>query len=97
MNIKSDKNKLNMKMQNVVEGIGMSWEGYESNPLWPVLVETVHVMIMYPHHKAYTRDVILHDQPDATPQDLAIKLGIPLGEALVILYELQKQKSEAKS
>jgi len=86
-----------MKMQNVVEGIGMSWEGYESNPLWPVLVETVHVMIMYPHHKAYTRDVILHDQPDATPQDLAIKLGIPLGEALVILYELQKQKSEAKS
>jgi len=89
------ENQLNMKMQNVVEGIGMSWEGYESNSLWPVLVETVRAMIMYPHHKAYTRDVILHDQPDATPQDLAIKLGIPLGEALVILYELQKQRSES--
>jgi len=84
-----------MKMQTVVEGIGMSWEGYESNPLWLVLVETVHAMIMYPHHKAYTRDVILHEQPDMTPQDLATKLGIPLGEALVILYELHKQRSES--
>lgn len=72
----------------------MSLEEYVSNPIWPVLVETVHAMIMYPHHKAYTRDVVLHEQPDVTYQDLAIKLGIPLGEALVILYELQKQKSE---
>jgi len=73
----------------------MSWEEYVRNPLWSVLVETVHAMIMYPHHKAYTRDVVLHEQPDVSPQDLAIKLGIPLGEALVILYELQKQKSES--
>lgn len=82
-------------MQNVVEGIGMSWKEHESNPLWPVLVETVHAMIMYPHHKAYTRDVILHEQPDVRPQDLATKLGVPLGEALVILYELQKQRPES--
>jgi len=38
--------------------------------------------------------VILHEQPETTPRDLAIKLGIPLGEALVILYELQKEKTE---
>jgi len=49
-------------------------------------------MIMYPHHKAYTRDVVLHEQPDTTPLDLTAKLNIPLGEAIVILYELQKQK-----
>ncbi len=73
----------------------MSFEEYVSNPLWPVLVETVHTMILYPHHKAYTRDVVLHEQPDMTPSDLAAKLGVPLGEALVILYELQKQKSES--
>jgi len=72
----------------------MSLEEYVSNPLWPLLVETVQAMIMYPHHKAYTKDVILQEQPDATAQDLAIKLSIPLGEALVILYELRKQKSE---
>jgi len=73
----------------------MSFEEYVSNPLWPVLVETVHAMILYPHHKAYTRDVVLHEQPDMTPSDLVAKLGVPLGEALVILYELQKQKSES--
>jgi len=74
----------------------MSLEGHVSNPLWPVLVETVHAMIMYSHHKAYTRDVVLHEQPDITSQNLATKLSMPLGEALVILHELQKQKPESK-
>ena len=72
----------------------MGLEDYVSSPLWPILVETVHAMVMYPHHKAYTRDVILHEQPTTKPVDLTTKLGIPLGEALVILHEIQKQKSE---
>ncbi|MEM2440095.1 MAG: hypothetical protein QW493_02640 [Candidatus Bathyarchaeia archaeon] len=71
----------------------MSLEEYTKEKLWPILVETVHAMVMYPHHKAYTRDVLLHEKPDITPQELASRLGIPLGEALVILYEL---KNEAK-
>jgi hypothetical protein len=71
----------------------MGFEEYVGNPLWPLLIETVHAMVMYPHHKAYTRDIVLHEQPDVTAGDLAAKLGIPLGEALVILYELLKQKS----
>jgi len=74
----------------------MSLEEYVSNPLWPLLVETVHAIVMYPHHKAYVRDVILQEQPDVTPQELAIKLGIPLGEALVIIYELRKTKPEGE-
>lgn len=72
----------------------MDFEEYVGNPLWPLLVEAVHAMVMYPHHKAYTRDVILHEEPDVTARDLAVKLGIPLGEALVILYELRKEKSK---
>ena len=72
----------------------MGFEEYVANPLWPLLVETVHAMVMYPHHKAYTRDAVLHEQPDVTARDLAAKLGIPLGEALVILYELRKQKAK---
>ena len=63
---------------------------YVSNPLWSILVETVHAMVMYPHHKAYTANSILTQQSDITPHDLATKLGISLGEALVILYELRK-------
>jgi len=75
----------------------MSLEEYIKNPLWPLLVETVHAMVMYPHHKAYVRDVVLHEQPDATADELATKLGIPLGEALVILSELRKTRPEGKS
>jgi len=74
----------------------MNLEEYVGNPLWPLLVETVHAMTMYPHHKAYVRDVILQEQPDVTAQELTTKLGIPLGEALVILYELRKTKPEGE-
>jgi ribosomal protein S25 len=69
----------------------MSLEEYVKEKLWPILVETVHAMVMYRHHKAYTRDVVLHEKPDITPQELASRLGIPLGEALVILYELRNE------
>jgi hypothetical protein len=70
----------------------MSLEEYTKEKLWQILVETVHAMVMYPRHKAYTRDVILHEKPDITPQELAARLGIPIGEALVILYELKNEK-----
>ena len=76
-------------------GADISLEEYVANPLWSILVETVHAMIMFPHHKAYTRNVILNEQPDTTPSNLATKLGIPLGEAIVILHELKKEKTES--
>lgn len=66
----------------------MNMEDYVKERLWPILVETVHAMVMYPHHKAYVRDRILHENPGITPEELAARLGIPLGEALVILFEL---------
>lgn len=68
---------------------------YEKNPLWSKLVEVVHSMVMYPHHKAYIRDVILHDKPGITPSELSAVLGITEGEAMVILSELRKEKSES--
>ena len=74
----------------------MAVEEYVNNPLWAVLVETVHAMIMYPHHKAYVRDAVLHEQPDITATDLAARLGITSGEALVILYELKKRNQRAQ-
>ena len=64
------------------------------DPLWPVLIETVHSLILYRHHKAYVRDVILHEKPDLTPQDLALSLGVSLGEAMVILSELRGEEVE---
>jgi len=75
----------------------MSLEEYAKEKLWPILMETVHAMVMYPHHKAYTRDVLLHENPDITPSELASRLGIPLGEALVILYELKNERRNVSS
>lgn len=69
----------------------MSLEEHVKAKLWPILVETVHALVMYPHHKAYTREFVLHERPDIEPGELATRLGVPLGEALVILYELKNQ------
>ncbi|NWG10276.1 hypothetical protein HXY33_00760 [Candidatus Bathyarchaeota archaeon] len=70
----------------------MSVEEYAKEKLWPILVETVHAIVMYPHHKAYTREVILNEKPDITPAELAMRLKITLGEALVIMHELTEEK-----
>lgn len=70
----------------------MSSEEYSREKLWPTLVEAVHALVLYPNHKAYTRDVILPEKPETTPAELAARLNLPLGEALVILYELTAER-----
>ena len=70
----------------------MKIEDCVKEALWPVLVETVHSLVMYPNHKAYTRLVILSEKPEETPADLAARLKISLGEAFVILYELTEER-----
>jgi hypothetical protein len=69
----------------------MSLEEYAKEKLWPILIETVHTLVMYPSHKAYTREVIFQEKPDIKPPELAARLNMSLGEALVILYELANQ------
>ncbi len=66
------------------------------NELWPILVDTVQSLILYQHHKAYVRDVLLPDKPDRSPHDLTVELGISLGEAMVILYELGQEETKLK-
>ncbi|WP_309492449.1 hypothetical protein [Candidatus Hecatella orcuttiae] len=63
------------------------------SPLWPLLVETAHAIPTYPYHKSYVRDVLLRDNPTVDASEVHLRLGIPLGEALVILNELKTQKS----
>ena len=70
----------------------MSLEEYMKEKLWPVLVETVHASVMYPSHKAYTRETILQEKPEITASELASKMSMPLGEALVILFELAEER-----
>jgi hypothetical protein len=70
----------------------MSLEEYMKEKLWSVLVETVHTSVMYPSHKAYTRETILREKPDITASELANRLSMSLGEALVILHELAEER-----
>ena len=72
--------------------MSMNLEEYTKEKLWLIFVETVHKAVMYPSHKAYIRDVILRDKPDVTPTELANRLNMPLGEALVILDELSEER-----
>lgn len=70
----------------------MNLENYTKEKLWQLLVETVHASVMYPTHKAYTRDSILPQKPDVSAIEIAERLGMPLGEALVILSELTPER-----
>jgi pheromone shutdown protein TraB len=70
----------------------MSLEEYTKEKLWLILVETVHMSVMYPSHKAYTRETILREKPDIIASELANRLSVSLGEALVILHELAEER-----
>lgn len=74
----------------------MNLDDYTKEKLWQLLVETVHASVMYPTHKSYTRDSILPQKADVTAIELTERLGMPLGEAMVILNELsQPDKKKA--
>ena len=70
----------------------MGLEEYSKEQLLQLLVEAVHASVMYPTHKAYTRDSILPANADITANELAERLGMPFGEALVILSELSQER-----
>jgi hypothetical protein len=70
----------------------MNFEEYTREKLWPILVETVHALVMYPNHKAFARDTVLSEKPETSPAELAARLNMPFGEALVILCELASER-----
>ena len=65
-------------------------EEYKENPLWLILLETAQTLPMYKAHLNYTKDVIIPENQKITPEELSQRLDITLGEALVILSELNK-------
>ncbi len=65
----------------------------QKDELWQLLVETVHALPMYKHHKRYVQDVMLKDRPDISAKELAVQINIPLGEAIVLLDEVRGTNS----
>ena len=70
----------------------MNLDEYSKDQLWQLLVQVVHASVMYPTHKAYTRDSILPQKADVLAVELSERLGMPLGEALIILSELTQER-----
>lgn len=66
----------------------------QQNPLWFILVETVHNLPLYPSHKSYIREKILPNEPNVTPERISRILNMPLGEAIVILIELKSENKD---
>ena len=70
--------------------------GYDAPTLWQILSETAHALPMYKFHKRYVERSILAEKPQISPKEMALLMGIPLGEAIMILEELKPApKSQA--
>ena len=61
----------------------------QKDELWKLLVDTVHSLPMYNHHKHYIQGVMLKERPEISAQELAVQINIPLGEAIVLLDEIR--------
>ena len=68
----------------------------DKETIWNALVQTAHSLLMYNSHKRYVEEVMLKERPDISPQELAIRLSIPLGEALVLLSETRSEPGKLK-
>jgi len=66
-----------------------SQETYDPTILWQILTETVHALPMYKYHKRYVERSILPEKPRISAQEMALLMGMPLGEAIIILEELR--------
>ncbi|MBS3794706.1 MAG: hypothetical protein KGY80_07405 [Candidatus Thorarchaeota archaeon] len=63
---------------------------FKSHPLWRILVETARRNPMYSGLCGYIRNNILEEEPNIGVRELASRLSISIGEALVILDEVRK-------
>jgi hypothetical protein len=58
---------------------------FKMHPLWDILIETVRGNPLFAGRAGIIRETILAENPNITAKELATKMSIPLGEALVIL------------
>ena len=67
-------------------------QGSVTQDWWAILQQTVTSMILYPNQLAYTRKHILPKNPSISPEELAVKLDVSIGVAMVILDKLRTDK-----
>jgi RNAse (barnase) inhibitor barstar len=81
---------LNGRLRLIACDSGMTSQyGYDAAALWEILVDTVHALPMYKHHKHYAEKSVLPEKSRISAKEMALLMGMPLGEAIVILEELR--------
>ena len=73
------------KKQESTRLIDIDLSDFKAHPLWSILVETARRNPLYPGLAGYIRDQVLPANPNIDPRELASKLAISVGEAMVIL------------
>ena len=65
---------------------------FKMHPLWDILIETVRGNPLFAGRAGIIRETILVENPTISAKELAQKMSIPLGEALVILAGVDLKK-----
>ncbi|MGV9103576.1 MAG: hypothetical protein ACOC38_07645 [Promethearchaeia archaeon] len=90
---KGEYSKLKADLEREVESsrlVDIDLSDFKSHPLWKILVETARRNPMYGGLCGYIRNSILENEPNIGVRELASRLSISVGEALVILDEIRK-------
>jgi hypothetical protein len=77
---------------NSTRHIEINLTDFKTHPLWDILVETARENPRYASLTGYTREVILAKNPDISPQELAGRLSVTLGESIVILDDAKSEE-----
>ena len=64
---------------------------FKGHPLWSLLIETAKSNPLFAGNAGYAQNYILPKNPKITAKELASKLSITVGEALVILEGLMPE------
>ena len=91
--VSSSSRSKEKKKKKSTRGIEIDLTDFKTHPLWDILTETAQRNPMYANLLGYTRDMIIAKNPNITPQELASKLSVSLGESLIILEEVKSDES----
>ena len=86
----SDENKaLQIKIEST-RLIDIDPTEFKTHPLWKILVETARRSPLYAGLSGYCKNKILPHQPNISVKELARKMSISIGEALVLLHDCKQ-------
>lgn len=85
-----DEDRILLKEYESTRLIDIDLTEFKTHPLWKILVETARRSPLYPGLSGYCKNKILPNEPNISVKELATKMSISIGEALVLLHDCRK-------